>query len=116
MDNLIHSINPLHITRIRYRRGRRYGCHPYYWRLVKRRHNRIIAFFIRNVVGSKWDNDIWGDYFSQTEVLIEGQHKTLLGIECKSNAEAERIVKEAKDKLNNFFSELAVLEKLREGL
>jgi hypothetical protein len=112
---MIRGINPLHITCIVWKPYRRYGYHPLYLRLALKRslwHGWLAKTF-GNGRGNHYTPD---DHIRMPTVIIEGQHRDLKRIVCRSNDEAHQLWTALNDELDNFYGELAVLEKLREGL
>jgi len=98
MSELIYGINPLTISRVVTRRGKRHGRHPYYTRLRKRKHPILETLFPSQDMFYGWWNP---------EVRIIGSDGDVLKyIECKSNAEAVLIRDKINERLNAFLSDL----------
>ncbi len=98
-DNMIYNINPLIISKIRWRRFRRIGMHPSKQKYLKRK-NPIRAF-LGIYEGGLFD----GCY--QPTVEICGSDGTIVAcIACISNDHAERLCNDLTVKLNEFLCSL----------
>jgi hypothetical protein len=112
-DYLIHGINPLTISGIGWKKGRREGRHRYYDRLFERkllqmpRWKRALARWYQGDARDYWVLMYW----SSARVCIYGANgKLILEIACRSNARAEELREELNQKLNNFLKNLQRIE------
>lgn len=113
---MIARTNPLHITCITWKPFYRKGYHPLYLRLVRKR-SWWRAWLVKHWVGNGRENYyVFDDFVRSPCVVIEGQHRIIKVINCHSNDRARQLWAELNDQLDDFYGELAVLEKLREGL
>jgi hypothetical protein len=94
MNNLIYGINPLVISRIIDKKGKRIGrSHPYKTLLKRRKYPILdkLGFF---------EDDDWG-YFRQAQVVILGADGDTIGIiSCNSNDNADKLRNELISELN----------------
>lgn len=96
-NELICGINPFTISRITYSRFRRWGVHPS-WTKVMRKRNPIKGFF------GIYDGVLFDGVYS-AEVRIYGANgRELKCITCKSNHAAEKLCEELNEQLNEFLS------------
>lgn len=111
---MIEGINPFHIVKIRPKRFRRRGMHPYV---------DIVAAKTPRWIDRQWlqykfaPEPFGGRWVEPACVEIYGANNSVLTtIDCKNNAEAERVSEELNQQMLDFFAELGVLQKLRSGL
>ena len=100
-DNLIEGINPLTISKIRWKRGVRRGIHPSKANYLRKK-NPISGFF------GFYEPDFF-DCFWKPCVRIYGSDGDILKeITCRSNIHAESLNDELNEKLNKFLSSIRV--------
>jgi hypothetical protein len=100
MTNLIEGINPLVISKITMRRGRRRGRHPYHTKLIKRKYPFRKFFLITG-------DDVWFEYWESAEVSIRGADgDEIRYIKCKSNAAAEALRDKLQAELEAFLTDI----------
>ena len=96
IDNLIYGINPYTVSRISIVKARRFGFHPLYTKVMKKRNP------IRGFLGLY--SDALFDRFCKANVIIYGSNGTALKyISCKSNQEAEQLLEELTRKTGLLF-------------
>jgi hypothetical protein len=104
-DNLIYDINPLVISSIDFKRGRRIGDHPRKLRLLSMK-NPIRAFF------GFYDRpriNVDGFYFPYVAIR-NSNREILLRIECRSNIRAKNLRNELNLKLNEFLERIKIYD------
>ena len=99
MTNLIHLTNPLVISSISWRKSRRWGKHPLWYKMFAKKHPILWS------IG--WGNDRTFDEFIMAEVIIYGSDGSVLRrITCRSNDRAKELCDELNKSLDNFLKDV----------
>jgi hypothetical protein len=96
---LIDGINPLVISKISVNRYRRHGNHPYWCKVMRKKHP-IRAFF------GLYENGLFDGVYLPTVVIRGSDHSALKCISCKSNDEATELAALFNAQLESFLNSL----------
>lgn len=94
---MINSINPYTISCIQMEKFTRWGRHPAWLKVMKKRHP-IKAFF------GLYNRDLFDGYFSPSVRIYGADGSLLKRIPCRSNDHAKNLCRELNDQLAEFVS------------
>lgn len=99
MTNMIEGINPLAISKIYAKDFQRWGYHPS-WSKVMRKRNPIRGFF------GAYENGMFDGTYPPMVVIKGTDNHTIKYVRCKSNDDAENYAAELNAKLDAFLTSL----------
>lgn len=99
MTNMIEGISPLAISKIYSKKFERWGYHPS-WTKVMRKRNPIRGFF------GFYENGMFDGTYPPMVVIKGTDNHTIKHIRCKSNDEAANYAAELNAKLDAFLTSL----------
>lgn len=92
---MIHGINPYTISSIQMTKFMRWGRHPSWLKLMRKRHpiKAVFGFYTR---------DLFDGYYPALVYIYGAEGRILKRIECRSNDQAKNLCRELNDQLADF--------------